>query len=175
MKLAIVAYPRLDEADRHWIEAFRTKHDPQAPRIGVHFTLVFPVDAMPNDVVREIALVAQTTDPIPFAIDRMQVVPDVPGQVSHIFLVPNEGSGEIATLHDRLYGGTLRSHLRSDIPFIAHMTVGAAPDPESAAKLAEALDLGGRIVRGIVSDIDLIDVSAERVQSIGAYRLAGRP
>jgi 2'-5' RNA ligase len=140
----------------------------------VHFTLVFPADVTPNGVVREIAAIAQTTEPIPFTIDRVQVVPDALGQVSHIFLVPNEGSGQIATLHDRLYGGVLQSHLRPDIPFIAHMTVGAAPDPESAAKLAETLDLDGRIVRGTVSDVDLIDVSAELVQSIGTYRFAGR-
>ena len=45
MTLAIVAYPSLDETDRQWIESFRATHDPQSPRIDVHFTLVFPVEA----------------------------------------------------------------------------------------------------------------------------------
>lgn len=42
MKLAVVAYPSLDQDDRQWIDSFRTSHDPQAG-IGVHVTLMFPV------------------------------------------------------------------------------------------------------------------------------------
>jgi 2'-5' RNA ligase len=168
---AIVAYPQLDEADRHWIESFRAKHDPQASRIDVHFTLVFPLDVMPGDVDREMATIAQDTEPIPFAIDRVQVVRNVFGEVSQIFLVPNEGSRQIATLHDRLYGGALQTHLRADIPFIPHMTVGSAPTPQCAQELVKELDLGNRRIRGVVSEINLISLSAERVESIGVYAL----
>jgi hypothetical protein len=47
MTLAIVAYPNIDDSDRQRLESFRALHDPQAARIGVHFTLVFPFDAVP--------------------------------------------------------------------------------------------------------------------------------
>jgi len=122
MKLAVVAYPDLDDGDRQWIESFRAKHDPQAPRIDVHFTLVFPVEAVPTDLDPEVAVVARSTRPIPFAIRDIKVVRDALGILSHVFLVPDEGGARITTLHDRLYGGTLRAHLRSDIPFVPHIT-----------------------------------------------------
>ena len=62
MKLAIVAYPSLDEADRQWIESFRTTHDPQRVRIGVHFTLVFPVEATARGSSRSLAGPNQLVD-----------------------------------------------------------------------------------------------------------------
>ena len=68
MKLAIVAYPSLDEADRQWIELFRAEHYPQSPRIGVHFTLVFPTEANPHDLDPEIAEAARSIQAISMRI-----------------------------------------------------------------------------------------------------------
>ena len=42
MRYAVVAYPKLEEADRLWIETIRARHDPQAALIPAHFTLMFP-------------------------------------------------------------------------------------------------------------------------------------
>ncbi len=164
--LAIVAYPSLDEVDRLWIESFRTKHDPQVSRIDVHFTLVFPVDALPSEVGPDIAAVAHSIQPVSFAIRRAKVVRDAFGTGSHIFLVPDEGGVQIATLHERLYSGVLRPHLRSDIPFVPHMTVGTAPDSQTAEKLANELNVRFRIVRGTVGNIEIVDVGTPVVQSI---------
>jgi 2'-5' RNA ligase len=171
MKLAIVAYPILDEIDRLWIESSRARHDPQASRIDVHFTLVFPVEAVASALGPEIAVVAQSSHLIPFTIRRTKVVRDPLGNGSHIFLVPDEGSAEIATLHDRLYAGALRAHLRSDIPFVPHMTVGAAPDSQTAETFAEELGVRTRIIRGTVAHVELVDVGTPRVQSISIYAL----
>ena len=173
MKLAVVAYPNLDDIDRQWIESFRTMHDPQASRLGAHFTLVFPAEGAPNELGPEIAAVARSTEAISFAIRRADVVRDALGSGSHIFLVPDEGAAQIATLHHRLYAGALRHRLRADIPFVPHMTVGTAPDPESAERLAKELNVRTRIVRGTVVQIDLVDVGPPRVQSIKTYTLGG--
>ena len=171
MKLAIVAYPSLDDTDRQWIEAFRARHDPQSPRIDVHFTLVFPVEAQPNDLEPGIVAATNSLPPISFAIRSTKVVRDVLGDMSHVFLVPDEGSGEITTLHDRLYAGVLRRHLRTDIPFVPHMTVGAAADFATAEKVAEGLSVHSRIVRGTVLSIELVNVGTRHVQAIAAYTL----
>lgn len=171
MKLGIVAYPSLDEEDRQWIESFRAKHDPQASRLGVHFTLVFPVEAMPSELEPELVVAAESTQPISFAIRSTRVVRDVVENDSHILLVPDEGGAQISTLHDRLYSGVLRPYLRSDIPFVPHMTVGAAPDSRLAKRLAEELGFGSRTVRGLVANIELVDVATRRVRSIMTYAL----
>jgi len=171
MKVAVVGYPNLDEVDRRWIESFRAKHDPQASRISVHFTLVFPVEAVSSGLESEIAAVAQSTQPISFAIRRTEVVRDALGDGCHVFLVPDEGSAEITTLHDNLYAGTLRPHKRPDVLFVPHMTVGAASDSRSAQRLAAELNVRSRIIRGTVDKIELVEVGSPVVKSLVAYAL----
>lgn len=171
MKLAIVAYPSLNEPDRQWVESSRAKHDPQAPRIDAHFTLVFPVEAPPSNLEPEIAAVAQSAQSIPFVIDRISVVPDVLGGGNHIFLVPEEGGVQIATLHDQLYSGVLQGHLRTDIPFTPHMTVGVASDLVAAEELANDVRVQARIIRGTLSSIELVNVGTRRVEQIASFAL----
>lgn len=174
MKLAVVAFPNLEDADRQWIELFRKKYDPQASRIEVHFTLVYPVESQLEIVTSEIALQARSTTPIAFKVRRVQVVQDPFGQGSHVFLVPDEGAIEISSLHDRLTTTKLKEHLRPDIPFAPHMTIATAPDSGSALRLAKELDLRGRTVRGIIEALELLDVSTLHVRSVATYRLAIR-
>ena len=166
MRLAIVAYPDLDEEDRKWIEGVRRIHDPQAERLEVHFTLVFPYDAAASDLEPEVHEVARRTQPIRFAIRHVKAVPDKLGPATHVFLVPEDGAREIEKLHDQLYAGQLRVHLRSDIPFIPHMTIGTCQDLETAARLASELRGRPRVVRGTISNLQLIDVERVPVRTI---------
>ena len=169
--IAIVSYPSIDEADRQWIESVRARHDPQAARIGVHFTLVFPTDASPVEVAAEVAAVASLARPIPFTIRGARAVGDVVGGGGHVFLVADEGRGEIATLHDRLYHGVLRPHLRADIPFTPHMTVAAGSDLAECEELVHELNLERRIVHGILRGIELVNVEKPHVDSIATFVL----
>ncbi len=171
--IAVVGYPTLNETDRQWIEAFRARHDPQARRIPVHFTLVFPLEiALSRHLEGELAAAARSAEPVSFAVRRTEVVPDVVrlGSV-HVFLVPDEGSGPIAALHEKLYAGALRPYLRTDIPFVPHMTVAEAADSSAAWRLAGQLDIGSRVVRGTLNEIDLVEVGEQAVKSVGTYIL----
>jgi 2'-5' RNA ligase len=172
MKLAVVAFPYLEDADRRWIESFRAQHDPQASRVAVHFTLVFPVETSADGVASEIATVAAATAAFTFAVGRTEVVTDTLGSGSYVFLVPDEGEPQISVLHDQLYAGMLKTHLRLDIPFTPHMTVGAAADPIAARKLANEIDRQARLVRGIVGALELLEVGATRIRSVATYKLA---
>jgi 2'-5' RNA ligase len=171
MTSAIVAYPILSEADRWWIESFRTKHDPQSTRLPAHFTLVFPTDATPRLLEAELETAVAQWQPIRFAIRRAEVVRDAVGGGAHVFLTPDDGSAEIAALHDRLYAGMLRPHLRADVPFIPHVTIAAAPDQLAGEYLASELDMGARVVRGTIRAIDLVDVGQPLVRTIRSYPL----
>lgn len=172
MKLTIVAYPDLHEQEaRQWIEAFRQIHDPEAARIAVHFTLVFPLDAAASDLESEVQAAARATQPIRFAIRDAKAVPDTLSSVTHIFLVPDEGSAQIAELHGRLYAGQLRVHRRSDIPFIPHMTIGAAQDSESASELASGLDVRQRVVHGTIARLHVVDVGNAHARAVRTYPL----
>jgi 2'-5' RNA ligase len=172
-RLAVVAYPTLDEADRRWIEAFRAEHDPHAARLPAHFTLAFPAEAPDGAMEREAATAALSTRPVLFAIRRVEVIRDALGAGFHVFLVPDEGGDMIAALHDRLYEASLQPYLRSDIPFVPHVTIGAAPDLPSAERLASQLDFGSRVVRGSISSIDVVDVGLPRVRTVRTFPLTG--
>ena len=90
---------------------------------------------------------------------------------SHVFLIPDEGAVEITALHSRLYSGVLKPHLRTDIPFVPHMTIGAAPDSTAALSLAAQVDANARVVRGTVDALELIDITAARIQSVATHTL----
>jgi 2'-5' RNA ligase len=171
MNIAVVGYPNLDELDRRWVESFRARYDPQVSRIGVHFTLVFPMELASIGLESEIAAVARITQPVSFIIRRTEVVRDALNNGCSVFLVPDEGSAEIATLHNSLYAGALHPYQRLDIPFLPHMTVGATPDVRSARRLAEELNVRSRIIRGIIDKIELVEVGTSVVKSLVAYAL----
>jgi 2'-5' RNA ligase len=143
-----------------------TNPRPQAERLGVHFTLVFPYDADARDLEPEVQAIARGTQPIRFTIRHVKVVPDKLGPATRVFLVPEDGAPEIERLHDQLYAGQLRVHLRSDIPFIPHMTIGTSRDSETAARLASELRSRPRVVRGTISNLQLIDVERVPVRTI---------
>lgn len=173
--LAVVSYPLLEEDDRRWIEAIRARHDPQAARLGVHFTLVFPAQVLPAEAAMEVSTVARAATPITFAIRRARAVPDPLGGGAHVFLVPDEGREEIARLHDQLYQGVLQPHLREDGPFTPHLTVAAGSDLNWCEDLAQALNGHQRTVRGTLASIELINVEGHRVVPIGSFPLGTCP
>jgi len=168
--LAIVAYPALEQADQRWVESIRAQHDPQARRLGAHFTLVFPVEATATDLEGEVAAVTRTQRPIPFEISRAEAVSDAFGSGWRVFLVPDEGRQAITELHRRLYEGVLRPHL-SDVPYVPHVTVAASGNAEPCRRLAQDLNSRGRVVRGRLETINLLKIEPDRVQSLAAYVL----
>lgn len=172
-KLAIVAYPILDHADREWIESIRTRHDPQALRIDAHFTLVFPTDVPREPLVSHTSAAVSLAGPIPFAVRRATAARDTVGTGAHVFLVPDEGRDELVRLHDRLYQGMLRPHLREDIPFVPHITVAAHADVQWCEGLAQDVNDADRTVRGELRSLELVDVGTARVRSIMTFRLDG--
>lgn len=170
MLLAVVAYPRLNEDDRQWIEAIRVKFDPQVARLAAHFTLVFPVEAALNTTTGEVSAVAKSLTPFTFTIRRATAVRNTLTTGGHVFLVVDEGARAIQELHGSLYAGALKSHRRSDIPFVPHITVAASEDFGWCDALARNL-CRGRTVSGILDALDIVDVALPRVESIGQFTL----
>jgi 2'-5' RNA ligase len=161
MTLAIVAYPQMSDDDRRWIEEFRRAHDPQSSLIAAHFTLVFPVEVPTDDLVEHARAVLNNVQGLSFVLGRARTVKSVGGQGAHVFLVPDHGATQIIDLHDRLYSGLLESHLRTDIPFIPHITVAAHVDVDECERLAAILNEQSREIRGEVTGVDVVPGEAE--------------
>ena len=172
-RIAIVAYPLIDQRALDWIESIRARHDPQAGRIPAHFTLVFPIDTSLDDVRDEFARVALRHEPIPFVIRSAIAKPDVVHGSAHVFAVPDEGRDDIARLHEDLYAGVLRQHLREDIAFGPHITI-AAGEVGWCENHAEQLNEILQPVRGVLESVTLLDVTRAEIESIARLAL-GRP
>ena len=164
-RIAVVAYPTVDQQTLDWIESIRVRHDPQPSRIPPHFTLVFPVDVSPGDIKGEIALACLRHPPIPFVIRSVISMPDVVHGGAHVFAIPDEGRDRIARLHDELYAGVLRPHLREDIAFVPHVTI-ATGGLHWCETYAQQLTGTLQPVRGVIESVTLLDVSRTKIESI---------
>lgn len=173
-KLAVVAYPSLSPDDHAWLEAVRARHDPQASRVEAHFTLVFPAVLAVESLVGAVRDAVAGLGPIPVVLRRFIASRDPVAGGGHVFLLPEEGRTELLALHDRLYAGVLRPHLRADVPFEPHVTVAASPSLEECERITEDLGRTRRRVPGTVQAAEVIDVSAWTVRPVRHLPFEGR-
>ena len=143
-------------SDLAWIEGLRRAHNPNDSLVAAHVTLVFgfasPAPAVAISHARD---VGRRFAPFDYALTSARAVRDLSGDGSHVFLVPGPGAAEIVALHDALYGGPLAGQLRTDIPFIPHVTVGYFESHEDAGTLA--LELSGSVdVRARLVRLDIV-------------------
>ena len=151
--------PVIDEAVRAWIESVRRstiRWRLQSPSTS---RSVFPADVAAGEVSADADRVA-SEPPGPLTVRRATTIKDVTGAGGHVLLIPGEGSVEIVNLHDQLYRGVLQAHLRANIPFVPHITVGACADVTRCEALARQQNAEGCIVSGTLQSIDLVDAAA---------------
>ncbi len=153
---AVVAYPRWTLDDAAWIEALRALHDPQAHRLAAHATLFFPAAVAAADLVAAAREIARTHVPFELAFDRAVAQRDP--DASRVFLVPSRGAAELVALHDALYGGALRAHLRMDLPYVPHVTIAARSDHDVCASLVGELEARGVRAEAPVAAVDVLEV-----------------
>lgn len=160
----LVAYSRLDisDHDRDWIDGVRGAHDPQHAVIEAHVTFVFPLNTpVTREIVAHIRTVADRSEIIQFSLLRAVAIRDPAGSRSHVMLVPGAGEGRMKALHAWLYAGPLAAHLRRDIPYRPHVTVGVSASHEHAALLAASI--GEIEIRGTLRAIHLAEYDGSQV------------
>ena len=159
--------------DAAWIEDLRRAHDPHHGLVAPHATLVFGFDRPSLATVTDhVGDVARRFAPIVCRLTSARVVRDLAGAGSHLFLIPKSGAGEITALHDALYDGPLRGDLRTDIPFVPHVTVGRLNEHAAAEALARRLkdqvDIAARLSR-----LDLVAFDGGPVRPVASWPLEG--
>jgi 2'-5' RNA ligase len=170
---SIVAFPSMEASDRQWIESIRARHDPQAPRIGAHVSLVFPTILSRRTVEMQAARIVRISQPIKFVLRRAAVVEDSIGAGGHVFLLPEEGRDQIVQLHDRLYEGALQPHIRKDLPFRPHLTVASKTASDPLHELAGEINAANRSIRGFIAEIVLVEVEPGAIRPIMHFQLGG--
>lgn len=163
-ELFTLALPRLDGDAADRIEALRRRHDPQAGRIGAHVTLAFGCAGVAEAAyLAHVGAIAEATEAFAFTAARIVPGPDHFGSGGYVFLLPEIGAEALAGLHDRLYTGPLAPHLRSDIPYLPHLTLGYCATPDRAEALARDIGRDFAPVSGRVDALTVVAREGERI------------
>ena len=172
-RLAVVAYPEFSSADYAWIDNVRQDADPRHAIIPPHFTLVYPTSALSSDdMVRHAEQRVAGRNQISFTLRNVSINHDSPDGRTYVLLVPNEGCEAITELHDSLYTGILEPELRADLPSPPHITVGSFAESKSATQLGNELKQGGIKIEGKVNQIDVVEISESRTNTIHTITLS---
>jgi len=148
--LLSIGYPDLGAEHRRFLAAFKRENSPAARfRVEPHFTLAFACSRVPEDeYAAHVAGVAARTRAIRFVCRYAMLGANDEDDRAYVFLVPEEGFAAIALLHDHLHTGPLAPHLRLDLPYIPHITIGATTDRQRAKDLCDGLNRAGVAVPG---------------------------
>ena len=175
--LYTLAYPGVSAADRAFLERFRGEHDLRyRDVVAPHFTLAFGCDAVVEDEYRShVAAVARRTPGIRFACRYAMLGGDHADDTAYVFLVPDEGFAALSRLHDALYAGPLAPHLRLDIPYVPHVTIGTLADRRRAKQLCDALNEAGVRIEGRIDAICVGALADGKIRDLATYPLAAEP
>lgn len=173
MSLAVVNYPTLAEEDFNWIQSVRQEYDRlYFDVIGPHFPLVFPTEAVKEEELTEHVRQCTAGASAFEVVFRCVVLGDPDFQEhAHAFLVPDEGFSDIVRLHDRLYTGPLAEELRLDLPFLPHLGIANAPNPEECKGIVDQLNSENFEIRGRVESLDVIGFDGKRVWTIEQLKM----
>ena len=128
MVYVIVIYPNLEDDSK--IQELRKKYSPYYNVIKPHITLVFPFPDMDmEEVENHVSKILKN-----FTQFNLRLVGLVKSFDNWLFLGIEEGNDKIVELHDQLYTGILREHLRKDIEFIPHVGLGLFKTDEEYQK-----------------------------------------
>jgi len=170
MRLAVVAYPRLDPETAAEIQSFRVGHDPLAHRIPAHFTLVFPAEADAITLAEEIRLVAASSAPVDFTLARIDASVGIDGRC-YVVLEATEGRACFETMHSRLHSGVLAGQLRRDVEYVPHVTVAVSEDAEECGTLADDLRATWSPAAGRIAELVLLDLDDDPFRAVEVFRL----
>lgn len=118
----IAAFP--GELDGTFAEAVRTRHDPLAPVLRPHLTLVFPFTSSLTTPELRVFLTSILAGlrPLPVLLDG------VTAHGEHLFLNVKRGNDDLIALHDALYTGPLAAFLDPEYTYVPHVTLGVVPE-----------------------------------------------
>ena len=156
-RFAVAWFPGFEGLAR--IEAFRARHDPLAPHIAAHLTLVFPfptaLTAM--QIETHVRKVVAGWPPIPVQFRAVRGVAN-----EFVFLMAGRGAAAVTGLHDKLYARSLLPHLRRELEYEPHITLARQPDPARyEAALAEAREELCYECSDVMREVSLLSVAPD--------------
>jgi 2'-5' RNA ligase len=128
---------------------------------------MFPFSCEAAALLAHVKRQAAALSSFPVTLARVVAQRDEVAGGNHVFLVPSEGTDQVKQIHDALYTSTFRAHLREDIPYHPHVTVGSCATFEECASMAEALNRSPISLRARIDAIDVISVGVDGIAPAG--------
>jgi hypothetical protein len=164
VSLCVVAFPLLLEADRNWLQSIRARYDPQFELIAPHVTVLFPSTSLDlTELVGHVRGVAQVTEPFEIVFRCVLPYRGLHDKRTHLFLMPDEGLSHVVGLHDQLQRHTFENRLRSDVPFIPQLTVGAFDDGADCRRVADEINIDTFMISGQVRTLSIVSGSGPAI------------
>ncbi|MDX1332803.1 MAG: 2'-5' RNA ligase family protein [Robiginitalea sp.] len=159
MALGVLAYPEWNPEDYARIQDFRKGHDELYYRVvEPHFAFIFPMEGIPPGAfLEEAEKQSRGFGPIAFEIRCATINKDAFLPYYHLLLVPEKGHSKVIRLHDRLYSGLFRPHLRLDIDFIPHVGIANSKDAEQVKQWVDTWNQKEFCIRGRIATLTVIE------------------
>jgi len=172
-RLLTIGYPEISAESAAFIDAFRQRHDAKRrAAVEAHFTLVFGCTAIGlREYTDHVAQIARTCRPITFACKYAMLGADDEDDTAYVFLVPDQGYADISLLHDRLYTSALQPHLRLELPYVPHITIGALRSRTEAKALCDELNHHGLLVEGRLTALTVGHVENQKFNNLSVQVL----
>ncbi|HET7729702.1 MAG TPA: 2'-5' RNA ligase family protein [Usitatibacter sp.] len=167
-RFAVAWFPAFDGIER--IEAFRGRHDPAAPLIPAHLSLVFPfATALTRlQVETHVRRIVSPFPPIALGFRGVRLEAN-----EFVFLMAQRGRAAVIELHDRLYSRSLRHHLRPDLPYSPHITLARQPAFDALERtFEEAQEAFGGEFHDVMREVTLLAVARDgRIERLETFPL----
>lgn len=172
-RLYTITFPKLNPPDQIWVDRTREQNDPDFQKVRPHFTLLFGcTDVSMKVYSQHVASIAKATSTFKFHALRASPGIDHFSTERYVFLVPDEGHSSLLALHDRLYTGPLSPYLRSDLPYIPHITLGRRPTPQTAKLLCDELNSDPISISGAIETLTVVEERNGRVKELRQFALS---
>jgi 2'-5' RNA ligase len=173
-RLLTVSYPEISAESAAFIDAFRQRHDARRRDIvEAHFTMMFGCAAVGfNEYTNHVAKVAASSKSIAFSCEYAMLGADDEDDTAYVFLVPDQGYAEVSLLHDRLYTGPLQAHLRLDLPYIPHITIGTLSSRTEAKALCDELNRQSLCVEGSLKTLAVGCIESGKFKNLSTHVLS---
>lgn len=178
MSIAIIAFPNMSDEHYQWIDTLRQKHPTLVyEAVKPHFTFVFPItDSIDSKkIIAHIDSVVEQTEVFQFAIRSAVPSPDADwtSKRNYVFLVPDEGFSKIIKLHDALYTGILSKHLKFEIPYLPHITIGYYDDVQLVKHISKDINRQNIEISGMIDMLTLMDNKSGKWNRVQDFALSG--
>jgi len=167
-----LCYPEFSASDRQFIEDFRNEHDiPFRDVVAPHFTMVFGCNDVPLQSYRNhVEKITRSQNSIKFTCRYAMLHSDDSNDNYYVFLVPDDGYGEISKFHDKLYKGLLAPYLRLDIPYVPHIGIATIPDAGRVKSLCDKLNSTGIEISGQINSITVSEYNDSKVTDLETFQ-----